>query len=193
MARPSKHDIESLLDAAAHAYLERGHAVTIADVSRTAGAPTGSIYHRFGSREELLVTLWLRSIRRFHVGFGKACALSDPREAVVAAARHIPVYCRENPVDAYAMTLFRQPHVVAEGPPALREQAATINDEIDAITEELGRRRYGEFTDRRRDLLRTATRLSPYGLVRPYVGGEIPTWLEEATAASTEAIAALGD
>lgn len=193
MARPSKHDTESLLDAAARAYHERGRAVTIADVGRAAGAPTGSIYHRFGSREELLATLWLRSIRRFHDGFGQACALPDAREAVAAAARHIPAYCRQHPQDAFAMTLFRQPYLMTEGPPGLRADAAAVNDDIDAITEELGRRRYGELTEHRRELLRTATRLCPYGLVRPYVGGDVPVWLEDATAVSAEAIAALGD
>lgn len=193
MARPAKHDVSSLLDAAARAYLEHGRAVTVADVGRAAGAPTGSIYHRFGSREELLARLWLRSVERFHVGFAQACALPDAREAVVAAARHIPAYCRAHPVDAYAMTLFRQSQLVATGPASVREEAATINDGIGQIAEELGARRYGELTERRRELLRTATRLSPYGLVRPYVGGDVPGWMEDAAAAAAEAIAALGD
>jgi len=33
-------------------------------VARTAGAPTGSIYYRFTSREKLLIRLWLRCGRR---------------------------------------------------------------------------------------------------------------------------------
>lgn len=54
-------------------------------------------------------------------------------------------------------------------------------------------RRYGVINERRRALLYVATRISPYGLVRPFVGEEIPAWVDDAVAASAGAIADLGD
>ena len=47
--------------------------------------------------------------------------------------------------------------------------------------------------ERRRALLYLATRISPYGLVRPFIGAEIPSWIDDAVAASAGAIADLGD
>ncbi|RAG74134.1 TetR/AcrR family transcriptional regulator, partial [Burkholderia multivorans] len=33
----------------------------------------------------------------------------------------------------------------------------------------------------------------PYGLVRPFIGTEVPPWVDDAVAASAGAIVALGD
>ena len=54
-------------------------------------------------------------------------------------------------------------------------------------------RRYGTINERRRALLYVATRISPYGLVRPFIGAEIPSGIDDAVAASAGAIADLGD
>ena len=62
MARPAKFSLDDLLDAAGRVLLEKGRDITMAQIADAAGAPTGSVYHRFASREELLIRLWLRSI-----------------------------------------------------------------------------------------------------------------------------------
>lgn len=193
MARPARFSTDGLLDAAAQALLEHGHNVTVMQVARTAGAPTGSIYYRFASREELLIRLWLRCVRRFHAGFLKACRSEPAADAVVSAAVHIPRFCRENPVDAYGMTLYHRAELLRDAPVGLREEVATLNDEVDAATRDLARRRYGALDPRREALLYTATRVCPYGMVRPYVGGQVPDWLDDAVASAASAVAALGD
>ena len=91
------------------------------------------------------------------------------------------------------MTLFRQTALLPVAPESYREEVATLNDEINAVRSDLVRRRYGQVDERRTALLVTATHMCPYGLVRPYVGGDIPDWIDEAATASAEAIAALGD
>ena len=63
MARPAKFSLDDLLDAAGRVLLEKGRDITMAQIADAAGAPTGSVYHRFASREELLIRLWLRSIK----------------------------------------------------------------------------------------------------------------------------------
>lgn len=102
MPRPARFSDDDILDGTARALLAHGPRVTIADVAREIQGPSGSIYHRFASRDELLI----RSIRRFHVGLLEASALEDPERAVVASAPHIPAHCRAHPAEARAMLLF---------------------------------------------------------------------------------------
>ena len=193
MARPGKFSDDDILDAAARVVLGRGRDATMAEIAREAGAPIGSVYYRFASRHELLVNLWLRSVRRFQRGFLEACRMEPASEAVVAGARRIPAFCREHPDEARAVTLHRQADLVRTVPETLRDAVSTVNDEIDAVTQELVRRRYGTVDERRTALLRAATRQCPYGLVRPYLGGPVPEWVDDAVGASARAIAALGD
>lgn len=188
-----KFSADDILDAAARVVLAHSGGPTIAEIAREVGAPVGSIYYRFASRDELLISLWLRSVHDFQRGFMAACRLEPAADAVVAAARHIPVYCREHPAEARAMTLYRQAELVRTASEPLRDEVATVNDRVDAVSFELTRRRYGVVDERRIALLATATRQCPYGLVRPYLGGPIPDWIDDATAASARAIAALGD
>lgn len=68
-----------------------------------------------------------------------------------------------------------------------------INSEVDAAIRNLARRRYGTATDEGFRLVMIATRQCPYGLVRPYVGGEVPDWLDDVCIAAAAGIVALGD
>lgn len=66
MARPRTHDLDSLLDAAEHLLAERGSsAVTIRALAEATGASSGTLYHAFGSRSDLLGRMWLRAAERF--------------------------------------------------------------------------------------------------------------------------------
>lgn len=195
MARAAKFTRDDILDAAVRAYAEAGAGATIATVAALAGAPVGSVYHRFGSRDELFVGAWLRSIRRFHVDLLRTLEEPDPRRAAIASAVLIPRYCRDHPLDGLMMTAYRQTELLADGPAALREDVRHLNDAAFAELEALCRRLYpggGEF---HRALLVTACQESPYGLVRRYLrtGTPIPDWLDEVVAAGTAAILELGD
>lgn len=193
MARPALYSEDDILDATARGVHEHGRGVTLTQIAAELGGPTGSIYHRFASREHLMVSLWLRSIRRFHVGLLEAYALPDPQRALLAATLHIPRYCRDHPVDALAMTLFRQPRLVESAPEPLREQVIVINDDVDTAMRTLVPARFGRDSDEGYRLLMVATRMSPYGLVRPFVGQDVPDWLDEVCVASARGILTLGD
>lgn len=193
MARPPKFSTDQILDAACSAVMRHGRDASIAQVSKEIGAPVGSIYHRFASRDELFAGLWLRSIRRFHVGLLEAAALDDAQQALIAAAVHIPRYCRGHPDDALAMTLYRQRLLLDTAPASLADEVRTVNDDVLTAMRHLCRRRYGRVTGHRLELLATAVQQCPYGLVRPYVGGEVPSWLDDVVVAATAAILALGD
>ena len=138
-------------------------------------------------------TLWLRSVRRFHVGLLDAYALPDPHEALLAATRHIPAWCREHPAQAVALTLYRQSVLAESGPVSLRDQARTVNDEVDAALRALVPRRYGSASEEGFRLLHVGTRMNAYGLVRPFIGGELPAWLDDVCVAAANGILALGD
>lgn len=188
MARPAKFTDDDVLDAATAALTRFGPDMTIAQIARQMGAPVGSIYHRFESRDHLLVRLWLRSIRRFQAGLLDAAADSDVERALMRSALHIPRFCREHPATSLTMTLFRQQRLARDAPAGLEADVAAVNDAVDAALADMVRRRWGRITERRERLAFTAVRQSPYGLVRPYVGDEVPLWLDEVVEVSTRAI-----
>lgn len=194
MARPSKFSEDQILDAAAGCVRELGSSATLTQVARALGAPSGSIYHRFGSREELFVALWLRSIRRFHERYLLALAEPDPMRAAVDAALSIPRFCREYPDDAAAMTLYRQDELARTAPESLREEVAHVNDQvIDALTR-LTHLLFGDSDPRSVELLAIACQESPYALVRRHLGGSrvVPDWLDDVVRVSSSAILGLG-
>jgi AcrR family transcriptional regulator len=105
MPRPARFTLDELLDAAAALLAADGpSAVTMSAVARAAGAPSGSMYHRFPTRAALCGELWIRTEERFHAGFTAALSIStDPQERCIAAARYTVQWCRDNPVEAQVL------------------------------------------------------------------------------------------
>lgn len=194
MPRPARFTDDDVLDAALAALVEHGRGVTVAQISNALGGPVGSIYHRFGSREDLLARLWVRCIRRFHEGLLSRDVTDDPHAALVESARYVVRYCAERPSEALGLRLHRQDRLAGEDrvSPEIREEVAGINEDVDRLLADLVRSHYGreDEADLRRGML--ATRVVPYGLVRPWLGQALPDELEEAAVASAEAILALG-
>ena len=193
MARPAKFTADRILDAALAATARHGKAATIADVAQQIEVPIGSIYHRFASRDELFVSLWLRAVRRFQAGLLDAAEGDDPTAALLACAVHIPRYCRQYPDEAVALTLYRHAELVRSGPPLFAEDVRTVNDTVTATILGLARSRYGRLDEHLAEVVHTAVVQCPYGLVRPHVGSDVPEWLDEAVRAAAIAILTLGD
>ncbi|WGX94548.1 TetR/AcrR family transcriptional regulator [Nocardioides sp. L-11A] len=189
----AKFTSDGILDACAEEVLANGGDVRIADIASRLGAPTGSIYHRFGSRQELLVRLWLRSVGRFHVDYLAAGDQDDPERALLAMAECVVAFSRDHQLDAVAMTLYRHSRLVLTAPESCREDVENINVGIHDRLAVLAERRYEHTTERHRFLVRLAAAESPYGLVRPYLWNSVPASLPEAVVASSRAILALGD
>lgn len=101
MGRPPRHDADRLLDAAAELLAGGGTAaVTMSGVAKAAGAPSGSVYHRFPDRPALLAALWLRALRGFHDELLTALSPGEPREAIRRSAHTSLDWARRNPLDA---------------------------------------------------------------------------------------------
>ena len=86
MAPPRKHDTDLILDAARALVLRDGpRAAGVAAIAAESGAPVGTLYHRFGSRDGVLAAVWLRALERFQARCLDAAATAhDAREAGVA-------------------------------------------------------------------------------------------------------------
>ncbi|WP_119731387.1 TetR/AcrR family transcriptional regulator [Thermomonospora amylolytica] len=127
MGRPAKFTEERILDAALAIAAEDGPgAVTMTAVGARLGAPTGSLYHRFGSRDLLMARLWMRCVRNFQQGFGTALRAGDAE----AAALHTPRWCREHPDEAALLVLHRRRDLAAKWPAALSEDLSALNTEV---------------------------------------------------------------
>ncbi|MGB3684299.1 MAG: TetR/AcrR family transcriptional regulator [Ornithinimicrobium sp.] len=193
MPRPARYTDDDVLDAALTCVANLGPRVSIAEIADELSGPVGSIYHRFASREVLMVRLWLRSVQRFQAGLFELAKDPDPHEAIVAMALHIPRYCRAHPHEAISLTLYRQERLLIECPAEVRGAVSTLNDALVRLAGELTTSRYGRLDEDNRHWVLKATRVAPYGLSRPYLGGPIPSQVDEATAAVADAILRLGD
>lgn len=167
MARPELHSEDAILDAAQLVVLERGpRAATIGAIATRSDAPTGSIYHRFNSVDELLARLWMRAIVRT-----QDAILSqdhpDPLEAAVAAGLAVYDFCLAEPGDALLLSSFRRSDFASVRlRDETRAQLDHLNDEIDRFYDRVARRIHGPA---RMDLALLAVRDLPYGAALPHV------------------------
>lgn len=193
MPRPARFTDDDILDAALACVSRGGPRASIADIAAQLDGPVGSIYHRFESRDVLMVRLWMRSVGRFQAGLFALADIPDAHEALRAMALHIPQYCRVHPDEATSLTLYRQDRLLAACPHEVGEAVSTMNDAVTALAADMTRRRYGRPTRNNQQWVHMATRVTPYGLVRPFLGGPVPRTVDHATTAAADAILRLGD
>ncbi|WP_394836835.1 TetR/AcrR family transcriptional regulator [Pendulispora rubella] len=140
MGRSEIHAADDILDAARDILLERGvSAATTRAIADAAGAPSGSIYHRFGSRDGVLAHMWIRAVRRSQRVFLDALSTQeDPREAAVAAALSIFDFARDCRKDAQIAALFRREDLMREAPTDLAETLRALNEPVLRAVRRLG-------------------------------------------------------
>lgn len=114
MPRSSRFRSEELLAAAGHVVAERGPAgATISAIAAATGAPVGSIYHRFASRDLLLAELWLGIVEDFQGAFIAALGDKPSSSSGLRAALHTPAWVRAHPIEARVLLLYRREDFVA--------------------------------------------------------------------------------
>ncbi|GLY66628.1 TetR family transcriptional regulator [Amycolatopsis taiwanensis] len=144
MGRPPRHDRDRLLDAAVDLAYDAGPAgVTVAAVARAAGAPSGSVYHRFPSAAALLAALWLRTLERFQEGFVAAISGEPVERAAEAAARYVVAWSRNHPREArllrYGPRDFGQPDWPAAESDRFAADNRRVHEAVTALAARLGR------------------------------------------------------
>lgn len=175
MGRPAKYSTGEILDTTARLVAEGGPGLaTIAAIAGQLKAPSGSIYHRFASRDLLLAHLWVRTVREAQEGFVASLGIEDVEEAAVAAALHIPRWSRANLDKAQVLLIYRREDLVERWPAELGQELATLNNGVTKALHAYTRRRFGSVNQRARQAVSFALVDVPYASVRRYLHAGAP-------------------
>jgi len=138
MPRPAIHDERSILAAASTLVAEGGPAsATMAAISKVSGIGNGSLYHRFGSRDQILGRLWLDTATWFQDRFERSLEGSDARQAGLEAALSLPRGVRENLAGARIMLLHRRDDFLSDGWPAdMKREAERLAAQVAHLLEQ---------------------------------------------------------
>jgi AcrR family transcriptional regulator len=134
-------DNKSFVEAARSvAALHGPAAVTVDSVTTKLGAPKGSFYYRFASRDALLGELWLATVLSYQQGFEAAVEAGE----WLAAALHTPVWSRRHPDDARLLLLHsRHDFVQGDWPAALKRGVADQTKRLEACFRTFARQAFG--------------------------------------------------
>ena len=190
MAPPRKHETDVILDAARALVLTDGpRAASVAAIAKASGAPTGTLYHRFGDRNGILAAAWLRALERFQ-SRAMAAAADTSLETAVAMAVSFVQFARELPGDARLLLALRGSDLL-DGEPETDfvETLAAMNAPLLARVNDLADQLYGKTDERTVDAVARAVGDLPYGVVRRHAYDEpMPAWLEADVGAAVRAL-----
>jgi AcrR family transcriptional regulator len=176
MPRTPEYDADQIVTAAGRLIAASGPgAATIGAIARAVGAPTGSIYHRFASRDVLLAHVWLRAATAFQDEFFRRLRGSPPRHAGLVAALSMAQRVREHPREARLLLVHRREDFVGRGWPAmLSRQARALGRQIDAELRDFSRRLTGRADARTIRVVTFAVIEAPFAAVRRHVAANEP-------------------
>jgi len=167
MGRNAQFKNEEFVDAALKIAADHGPAaMTIAAVAKEVGAPVGSVYHRFLSRDVLMAEVWLRVVASFQEAFLAALEKGEGLEA----ALHTPRWVRQYSAEARILLLYRREELMAgPWPEELKERALAIKRQLDAGIRNYTARTFGKAG--REEMNRTVFALIdvPYAAVLRYI------------------------
>lgn len=193
VGRPAKYSEDQIIDAAVGLVAEGGPtAATVPAIAERLGAPSGSIYHRFASRDLILAHAWLRGVRASQGGF--ISQLTDPVPGSgVAAALHLPNWVRNHLPEAQVLLLYRRQDLAAQWPEELGDELDSLNDGINNALRTYTRWLYGRATKANLETVTFALIDIPYGGIRRYLtsGRPPPTRLDALISAAVTQL--LGD
>jgi AcrR family transcriptional regulator len=192
MGRPPRFAREQIVEAAKQLVAEGGaRAATVSAIARRVGAPTGSFYHRYESRELLLAEIWFGVIEAFQAGLIDALGGENTRDAGLRAALHSVEWVRAHPLESRLLLLHRKEDFVAgKWPAALRRRAKSVNDEANAAIADYTRRHFGRCTAANLRRAKLAIIDIPYGALKRHVEAEEtpPAFLDDLVRAASGAV-----
>ncbi len=190
MAPPRKHETDVILDATRALVLSAGpRAASVAAIAKASGAPAGTLYHRFGNRDGVVMAAWLRALDRFQQRALAATADTAMGRATAMAVAAIE-FARDLPDDARLLLTIRPGDLVdGQSDSALRETLAAMNAPLNERVRELARQLYGSDDPRALDAVYRAVSDLPYAVVRRHAHDDpLPEWLETDVAAAARAV-----
>jgi AcrR family transcriptional regulator len=158
-------------------------AVSMAAIASKAGAPMGSVYHRFGSRSEVLARAWLRA----KSGLRQAVEPHWQAGRTWPAVQALLGWCREHPLHARFLLQYEDHPPIDEALPEpwrqrLEDEQLALEQAFEQIVRHCARHDGGDAAQVQamNTLLRFALLDSPLALARPYLaqGREIPPGAE---------------
>ena len=177
MPRPARYDSDQIVAATAAVAAEYGpNGATIARIATALGGPTGSIYHRFSSRDILLGEVWLTAVEKFQRDFGARLEAGDARSAGLDAACSVTDWVRRYAQDARILLLHRSEDFYADNwPTAMADRAKDLRDEMSQGLSQFCHRLVGSTDQRSLRTVTFALAEAPYAVVRRHVrAGEPP-------------------
>ena len=145
MARPRLHAPETLLDAAEELVIEHGRAnLTVRSLADRAGASNGSIYHAFGSVENVVAKAWLHRAAPFlevqRTAVDAELAAGNAVGAVQAAADAPARLYEIEPSAARLLTVLRRNDLLTDGiPDAVVADLRGLDRDLAAVLRRLAR------------------------------------------------------
>jgi len=173
---------------------ERGpQSVTIADLAREIGAPTGSIYHRYQSRDQLLAELWMDVVEGFQREFVAVLERARDLESAVEAAAFMPAWARAHPLETRLLLLHRRgDFVTGQWPADLAGRAAALEPQLGQALRAFALRACGGASADTMARLRYALLDAPFGGLKPYVqsGKPVPRIVDQLVGETARAVLA---
>jgi len=192
--RAAKFGEEQILAAAGRLIASHGPGgATIDAIARDLGASTGSIYHRFDSRDVLLAQVWLRAASEFQKSFFAHLTGPLPEQAGLAAALFMPQRVREHPREARLLFLHRREDFVDRGwPETMRRRAAELGHQVETQLRAFSRRLTGRADARTVWTMTFAVADTPFAAVRRYVAAneDPPPYVDDLIRTTYEAVLA---
>lgn len=178
MPRPRVHDLDAVLDGVEELLASGEREVTIRAVAERTGASSGSLYHAFSSRNELVARAWLRAAQRFLDLQAEAVddALSSDaperaREAVVVAASTLADLQDLAPNSARLLVENRRDVLLAEGlPDAARADLLALDTALRELLRRLADAALGRHDRQAVDVIAVCVVDLPSALLRPRRG-----------------------
>jgi AcrR family transcriptional regulator len=194
MGRKALFDRRDMSGAALRLVAERGpQSVTIADVAREIGAPTGSIYHRYQSRDQLLAELWMEVVEGFQREFVAVLGRARDLDSAVDVAGFMPAWARTHPLETRVLLLHRRrDFVTGEWPAFLAERAAALEPQLGQALRAFAIRAGGGASAEAMARLRYALLDAPFGCLRSYVqaGKPVPRIVDQLVGETARAVLA---
>ncbi|HEY6780825.1 MAG TPA: helix-turn-helix domain-containing protein [Thermoleophilaceae bacterium] len=171
MARPAQYSSRGILEAAAELAATHGPAgATIGAIADSLGAPTGSIYHRFRSKDVLLAELWLQTVETFQTGFQASLAGPDVHAAGLDAALYTVRWVRAHTAPARLLLLHHRDDFLPGGwPPEVVERATALTRRGEAAMRSFTRRALSSTSAAAQRRARYAVVDLPVAAVLPHV------------------------
>ncbi|MFK0042229.1 TetR/AcrR family transcriptional regulator [Paenarthrobacter sp. NPDC090517] len=196
MGRAAKFSDEDVLTAALAVFAEHGPMGTTAvAIAARMGAPSGSIYHRFPSRDFIMARLWIKTIKNFQEGF-LASFRRDETEAIIRqAVSHTLDWSRKHAIEARVLLLYRREDLIARWPDELGAELKELNNGIKAVLRTFTEGHFGAFTSEGMGRTRLALVELPYAAARQHLieGTTQPAWLTGSVLAAAHAVLQLTD